>query len=259
MNASIALFDSGIGGLSVMREVRRLLPRHDLLYFADTAYCPYGPRPLTEIRARSLAIGRWLMERGAGLLLVACNTASSATLELLRAELPLPVVGMEPGLKPAVAASRNGRIGVLATSNTLAGVRFAALVERHAGGVEMLTQPCPGLVEQVEAGDLDGPATRALVERYLQPLLERGADTIVLGCTHYPFLRPLLVEIAGPGVTLVDTGPAVAAQVARVAARHALPSGSGVVRCWTSGDPATVAPVISRLLRENVVVESVSI
>ena len=221
-----------------MREVRRLLPRHDLLYFADTAYCPYGPRPLTEIRARSLAIGRWLMERGAGLLLVACNTASSATLELLRAELPLPVVGMEPGLKPAVAASRNGRIGVLATSNTLAGVRFAALVERHAGGVEMLTQPCPGLVEQVEAGDLDGPATRALVERYLQPLLE---------------------EIAGPDVTLVDTGPAVAAQVVRVAARHALPSGSGVVRCWTSGDPATVAPVISRLLRENVVVESVSI
>lgn len=251
-NASIGVFDSGLGGLSVMREVRWRLPRHDLLYFADTAYCPYGPRPPAEIVGRARAIGRWLIDHGAGLLLVACNTASSAALDLLRAELPLPIVGMEPGLKPAVAISRNGRVGVLATSTTLAGARFAALVERHAGGVQVITQPCPGLVERIEAGDLDGSATRALVERYVHPLLARGADTIVLGCTHYPFLRPLIEEIAGPGIALVDTGPAVAAQVARVAAQHALPPGSGRARCWTSGDPASVGPAVWRLLGEAV-------
>src|SRR5262245_36018669 len=147
---TIALFDSGLGGLSILHEVRQRLPRHDLLYLADTAYCPYGPRPAEEVRARALAIGRWLVGRGAGLLVVACNTASSAALELLRAELPITVVGMEPGLKPAAAATRSGRVGVLATSSTLAGERFAGLVERYADGIEVITQPCPGLVELVE-------------------------------------------------------------------------------------------------------------
>ncbi|HEX5689478.1 MAG TPA: aspartate/glutamate racemase family protein, partial [Roseiflexaceae bacterium] len=155
--SAIGLFDSGLGGLSLLREVRQLLPRHDLLYLADTAYCPYGPRPVAEVRARSLAIGRWLRDRGARIVVVACNTASSAALELLRAELPIPIVGMEPGLKPAAAATRSGRVGVLATNNTLGGSRFAALVERYAGGVEVITQPCPGLVELVEAGTLQGP------------------------------------------------------------------------------------------------------
>jgi glutamate racemase len=165
------MFDSGLGGLSILREVRQRLPRHDLLYLADSAYCPYGPRHADEVRARALAIGRWLVEQGAALLVVACNTASSAALDVLRAELPIAVVGMEPGLKPAAAATRSGRIGVLATSNTLAGARFAALVERYAEGVEVITQPCPGLVELVEAGELDGRAARALVERYVAPLL----------------------------------------------------------------------------------------
>src|SRR4029079_17493230 len=137
---NIALFDSGLGGLSVLREVRGLLPRHDLLYLADTAYCPYGPRPLGEVRARALAVGRWLIGQGAGLLVVACNTASAAALELLRAELPIVVVGMEPGVKPAAAATHSGRVGVLATSNTLSGARFAALVERYAEGIEVITQ-----------------------------------------------------------------------------------------------------------------------
>ena len=245
---AIGLFDSGVGGLSVLREVRRLLPLHDLLYVADTAYCPYGPRPLAEVRARSLAIGEQLVNAGAGMLVVACNTASSAALEFLRAELPIAVVGMEPGLKPAAAATRSGRVGVLATSNTLAGARFAALVERYADGVEVITQPCPGLVECVETGDLAGPGARALVERYVAPLLAQGVDTLALGCTHYPFLRPLIAEVAGTGVAIVDTGPAVARQVARVAAERSLPAGQGAKRFWTTGDPAQVGPVARRLL-----------
>src|SRR5262245_59935595 len=254
---AIALFDSGLGGLSVLREVHGWLPRHDLLYLADTAYCPYGPRPLAEVRARVLAIGPWLVEQGAGLLVVACNTASSLALEPLRAELPIAVVGMEPGLKPAAAATRSGRVGVLATSNTLAGGRFAALVERYAAGVEVLTQPCPGLVELVEAGELAGSPTRALVERYVVPLLECGVDTLVLGCTHYPFLRPAIAAVAGSDVAIVDTGPAVARQVARVAAQQGLPAGLGRARFCTTGDGARVTTAARRLLHEAVVVEAV--
>src|SRR5262245_11013971 len=254
---AIALFDSGLGGLSVLREVHGWLPRHDLLYLADTAYCPYGPRPLAEVRARVLAIGPWLVEQGAGLLVVACNTASSAALDMLRAELPIAVVGMEPGLKPAAAATRSGRVGVLATSNTLAGARFAALVERYAEGVELITQPCPGLVELVEAGQLEGPAAYALIERYVAPLLARGVDTLVLGCTHYPFLRPAIAAVVGPDVTIVDTGPAVARQVARVAAQHGLAPGEGRLHFWTTGESAQVTTAARRLLGEEVVVESV--
>src|SRR5262245_39392689 len=252
---TIALFDSGLGGLSILREVRQRLPRHDLVYLADSAYCPYGPRPADEVRARALAIGRWLVEQGAELLVVACNTASSAALELLRAELPIAVVGMEPGLKPAAAATRSGRVGVLATSGTLEGPSFAALVERYAEGVEVITQPCPGLVELVEAGELDGPLVRALLERYIAPLQDRGVDTLVLGCTHYPFLRSTIAAVAGPDVTIVDTGPAVAGQVARVAAQRGLPSGEGRARYWTTGDPAQVTAAARRVLDAAVEVE----
>jgi glutamate racemase len=255
---TIALFDSGLGGLSILREVRRRLPQHDLLYLADTAYCPYGPRQPDEVCARALAIGNWLVGQGAGLLVVACNTASSAALELLRAELPITVVGMEPGLKPAAAATHSGRVGVLATSSTLAGARFAGLVERYAEGVEVITQPCPGLVELVEAGELDGPTARTLIGRYVAPLLERGVDTLVLGCTHYPFLRPTIADIAGPHVAIVDTGPAVAQQVARVAEQRGLPAGHGRACFWTTGDSARVTAAARRLLDEAVVVEAVS-
>jgi glutamate racemase len=247
----IALFDSGLGGLSVLRDLRRVLPQHDLQYFADTAFCPYGPRPVAFVQERSLQIARWLIERGARIIVVACNTASSAALELLRAELPVPIVGTEPGLKPAAAATRSGRVGVLATSNTLSGQRFAMLAQRFAHGVEMLTQHCPGLVDAVERGDLASNATRALVESYVEPLLARGVDTLVLGCTHYPFLRPLIAEVAGPDVQIIDTGPAIARQTARVAAQHGISAGAGRLQCWTSGDPKEVAPVLQRLLGEE--------
>lgn len=243
----IALFDSGLGGLSVLREVRVLLPHHELMYVADSAFCPYGPKPVAFVRKRSLAIGRWLVDRGAALLVVACNTASSAALDVLRAELPIPVVGMEPGLKPAVAATRTGRIGVLATVNTISGGRMQGLIARYADGVEVLTQPCPGWVEQVEAGDLASDLTRELVAHYVVPLIDRGADTLVLGCTHYPFLRPLIAEVAGPRVAIIDTGPAVARQVARMVQYHGVAAKHAAIRVYTSGDPRMVTPVLRAL------------
>jgi len=243
----IGVFDSGLGGLSVVRALRERLPAHDVLYLADSAFCPYGPRPVDEVRGRSLACARWLMERGAGLVVVACNTATSAAVELLRAELPVPVVGMEPGIKPAAAATRSGQVGVLATNGTLAGERFARLVERFAEGVAVTTVACPGLVALVEAGELDSPRARASVAGYLAPLRERGVDAIVLGCTHFPFLRPLIAELAGPGVAIVDTGPAVAAQAARLARAAALPPGHGALACATTAAPAGVAPALARV------------
>lgn len=236
---TIALYDSGMGGLSVLREVRALLPRHDLLYLADAAFCPYGARPAEAVRERALACGRWLARHGAHMLVVACNTATAVAIEALRGELAAPVVGMEPGVKPAIAATRSGVVGVLATGGTLASERFSALVQRFAGGVEVRTVPCPGLVECVEEGDVSGPRPRALLRRYLGAL--HAADTIVLGCTHYPFLRALIAELAGPDVRLIDTGPAVARRVAALAQRlPALPR-TGALRCFTTGAAAAFA------------------
>jgi glutamate racemase len=239
----IGIYDSGMGGLSVMRAVRMLLPTHNLLYLADTAFCPYGPRPVEEVRDRALACTGWLIEQGVQMVVVACNTASSAALELLRAEYLVPIVGMEPGVKPAVAATRSGQVGILATSGTLTGQRFASLVQRFASRVAVQTVPCPGLVERVELGDLDGPQTREVLEACLHPLQAEGVDTIVLGCTHFHFVAPLIREVAGPEVTVIDTALAVARQVARVAAQIGLSRGERVIRFATSGDPASIAPV----------------
>lgn len=246
----IGLYDSGLGGLTVMQAVRQLLPQHNLCYLADTAFCPYGPRPTEEVRERALACTRWLVTRGAHLIVVACNTASSAALEVLRAELSVPIVGMEPGLKPAIQSTRVGRVGVLATGGTLSGARFARLVERFAGEVQVQTVPCTGLVERIEAGDLHSPQTRQLLQHYLAPLMEQGVDTIVLGCTHYPLLRPMIDELVSPHVTIIDTGPAVAQQVARVAAMTGLAPDAGWVCAATTGDPAKVSPIFARLWGE---------
>jgi glutamate racemase len=216
MRRPIGVFDSGVGGISVLKEIRALLPDADLIYVADSGHCPYGGKSYAEIQARAGAIAGFLVEAGARVVVVACNTATAAAIETLRATFSdVPIVGMEPALKPAAAATRSGVVGVLATGATLGGERFAGLAARFSEGVELLTQACPGLVEQVERGDLDGPATRELLRRYVQPLLARGADTLVLGCTHYPFLREALVDLVGPRVALIDTGAAVARQVER--------------------------------------------
>lgn len=253
----VGIFDSGVGGLSVLREIRQHLPNESLLYVADSAYVPYGEKSPEVIAARCHLIAEHLLARQAKALVVACNTATVAAVASLRARYPdLPIVGMEPAVKPAAAATRSGVVGVLATSGTLKSAKFAALLDRFAHDVEVVTQPCPGLVECIEAGKLDDPATRVLLEGYVAPLLERGCDTIILGCTHYPFLRPLLEQLVPASVTLVDTGAAVARQLARLLTSHGLlASGpSRATRYWSSGSTLQLAAGVENLLKETVVV-----
>ncbi len=247
----IGLFDSGMGGLSVMQEVRRLLPNEDLLYFGDQRHCPYGSHTEEQVRERAFHIAAFLLEQGAKLLVVACNTASVAALDALRERYPeVPIVGMEPAVKPAAAATRNGRVGVLATTVTLHGERFASLLRRYAQGVEVLTLPGTGLVERVEAGQVDTPETEAWLRTLLHPFRQAGVDTLVLGSTHYPFLRPLIERVMGPQVTVIDAGLPVARQVHRLLERSALenrPGRAGRETFYTSGILEQVRPVLERL------------
>ncbi len=253
--APVGVFDSGLGGLSVLREIRGLLPGESLLYIADSAHVPYGSKPPGFIVARSRALARFLLDQGAKALVIACNTATAAAAHTLRADWPhIPIVGMEPAVKPAVAATRNGIVGVLATVGTLQSARFAALLDDFARDVRVVVQPAPGLPESVEAGALDSPATRDLVARYLAPILDAGADTLVLGCTHYPFLKPLITQIAGPGLALIDTGAAVARQLERRLTETALlaPPAADThtptsARFWTTGDLADSEPALHLL------------
>lgn len=252
---AIGVFDSGVGGLSVLRHIRQALPREHLIYVADSGHVPYGDKPVHYIEQRSLALTRFLVEQGAAAIVIACNTASAAAVATLRGQFDLPVVAMEPAVKPAVAATRKGIIGVLATTGTLESARFAALLERYSGDVEIITQGCPGLVEQVERGDLSGAETRWLIERYTAPLLARGADTLVLGCTHYPFLSPLISEVAGAEVVLIDTGAAVARQLQRCLPEGQPERGSGMqtsAEFWTSGDATQASRIISALWQDGV-------
>ncbi|MDH4233888.1 MAG: glutamate racemase [Gallionella sp.] len=255
----IGVFDSGVGGLSVLREIRRELPGENLLYVADSGHAPYGDKPGQTIEARSIAIGEFLLSRHAKAIVVACNTATGAAIKTLRARFSVPIVAMEPAVKPAAAHTKSGVIGVLATSGTLSSSNFAKLHERFGAEVEILVQACPGLVEQVEAGDLSGGNTRALIEKYLVPLLAQEADTIVLGCTHYPFLAPLIREIAGPAVAIIDPAPAVARELRRRLASTHLLSGKhrgGTELFWTSAKPDTARPVISQLWGMDIEVQS---
>lgn len=215
MGRTIGVFDSGVGGLSVLRHIRAALPDANLIYVADSAHAPYGEKSPVFIEARALLLSRFLVEQGAEALVIACNTATAAAATAVRERHALPVVAMEPAVKPAVAATQSGVVGVLATVGTLESARFAALLEKYAGGVKIVTQGCPGLVEAVERGDLRGIETRRLLERYTAPLLAAGADTLILGCTHYPFLVPLIREIVGEHVALVETGAAVARELER--------------------------------------------
>ena len=248
---AVGIFDSGVGGTTVLRHLRELLPHEDLLYLADQASCPYGARPAAELRRLSAACAGWLIDRGAALVVVACNTASAAALHWLRQQFPAtPFVGMVPAVKPAAAETRSGVVGVLATPATIQGELLDEVVLRWAGGATVVRQACPGLVERIEAGQIAAPETVALLETYLAPLLDTGADTIVLGCTHYPFLARQIQQVAGPGVRLIDAAPAVARQAARVWAEHGLARGDpghpGAVRYATSGD----ARELARLLRD---------
>lgn len=247
--APVGVFDSGLGGLSVAREIRELLPRESILYYADTLNCPYGGRPLDEIRELSLEAGRELVHGGAKVIVVACNTASGAALETLREELPVPIIGMEPAVKPAARMTKASAIGVMATAATLRTDRFQRLAREHAAGVELVATACPGLVELVEAGELDGDRVRATLAEIVVPLRAAGVDAVVLGCTHYPFLRRAIEEALGPDVQVIDSGEAVARQVKRVLSETGgLAEGHpGEIHLRTTGDAEQVARVATRL------------
>lgn len=255
--ATIGVFDSGVGGLSVLRAIAQQLPQAPLHYLADSAHAPYGARDAAFIEQRALALAGRLLDEGAGMLVVACNTASVVAVARLRERWAgLPIVAMEPALKPAAAITKSGTVGVLATERTLASAAVQRLQAAHPQ-VRWRLQPCPGWVEAIERGDTDGPATRALVQRHVRPLVDAGADTLVLGCTHYPFLAPLIAEAAGPGVTLVDPAPAVARQVAaRRPPAAAGPVPPAAPRFSSTGDPAHAAALISRLWGAPVAVQA---
>ena len=223
VNRPIAVFDSGVGGLSVLRHLQALLPYERLIYLADQANVPYGSRSLAEIRAFSESITRYLLQLETKIIVVACNTASGAALTYLRRTFPdVPFVGMEPAVKPAALQSKSGKVGVLATTGTFESQRYEALMARFAQGVDVFENPCRGLVDLIEAGNLDGAETKTLLRACVAPMLAQGIDTLVLGCTHYPFVRPLLEKIVGPDVTIIDPAPAVARQTARLLQQNKL-------------------------------------
>jgi glutamate racemase len=252
----VGIFDSGVGGLSVWREIARELPRESTIYVADQAHLPYGPRPPEEVRGYAESITTELLARRCKAIVVACNTASAAALKSLRERHPdVPFVGMEPAVKPAVTRSKSRVVGVMATPGTLQGRMFALAVERFAAGVTLVNQPCAGLVERIEAGELDAPATEALVRELLQPMLAAGADTIVLACTHYPFVTPVIRRIAGASVQIIDPAPAVVRQLGRVLEERGLAAGlddQPAHRFLTTGEPAA----LQRALRKLVGVET---
>jgi len=247
----IGFFDSGVGGLSVLREVYHQLPYEDTLYFADSIHCPYGYRTEEEIRGYVEQAVAWLIGQGSKIIVVACNTASAASLSYLRAVFDLPIVGMEPALKPAVECSQAHKVGVIATEITLKGQLFAGLLERFAQGTEVYAQACPHLAPLVEAGKLEGPETEEVLRGYLEPMLAAGIDALVLGCTHYPFLRPAIEQVVGPGVRIIDPSPAVAGQTGRVLTRQGLHTPlrrSGRHIFYTTGDSLAYEQMVRRLI-----------
>lgn len=257
----IGVFDSGVGGLSVLQEIRRVLPGEDLLYVADSGHAPYGDKSQQFIEDRSLAISDFLVSQNVKAIVVACNTATGAAIATLRARFSVPIIAMEPAVKPAAEHTKSGVIGVLATSRTLASDNFVQLFARYGHDVQILGQACPGLVEQVEAGDLCGHKTRILLKHYVLPLLERDADIIVLGCTHYPFLAPLIQEIAGARVAVIDSAAAVARELCRrltVAKLLAETSQIATESFWTSGALEHAQPLVSQLWKADVEVRALN-
>ncbi|HEX5107831.1 MAG TPA: glutamate racemase [Vicinamibacterales bacterium] len=242
----IGVFDSGVGGLSVLRAIRQALPSEDVIYVADSGNAPYGDRPRDFIERRSIAIVEFLCDHGVKALVVACNTATGVAVRTLRSRFTFPIVAMEPAVKPAATTTRSGIVGVLATTQTLSSANFLKLVDEHGARAQVLIQPCPGLVDQVEQGELQATKTRTLLEGYVQPLLAKGADTLVLGCTHYAFLRPLIQDIAGPNVTLIDPAAPVARELKRrLESAGLLAEGerTGRETFWTSGSGEAIARI----------------
>lgn len=244
----IGAFDSGVGGLSIVAEIRRQLPGEPVVYLADQAWAPYGERSLGAVRLRSFAIVDHLLGLGATTIVVACNTASAAALVELRVRHPgIPFVGMEPAVKPAAAQTGRGVVGVLATTATFQGELYSSVVDRHAAGVELVSRAGTGLVELIEQGVLDGPELDALLRHHLEPMIAAGIDTLVLGCTHYPFVAEPIRRILGGDVRLIDPAPAVARQVGRVIGHPVTTRDPIPITYLTTGDPARFSRQIAAM------------
>ena len=260
----IGVFDSGVGGLSVLRSIREQMPEEDVIYFGDQGHVPYGPRSMEQIQNFSEGITKFLLKHDSKIIVVACNTASAAALKYLRATFPgISFVGMEPAVKPAAETTKTGRVGVLATPATFQGALYASVVERFGAEVELFQHTCPGLVGQIEKGDLDSSATRTILENALNPMLDKNIDTVVLGCTHYPFVIPLIEQIVGDAkrVRVIDPAPSVARQVRRLLEADGMKNQSGKdgrVRYITSGDGASMKSMLTLLLETDGEVESVT-
>lgn len=265
ITAPIGLYDSGVGGLSVWQAVHQTLPAESLIYIADTAHVPYGEKSRHAIVARARILGDFFRQQGVKAIVVPCNTATAAAIGVLRTEHPdIPIIGIEPAVKPAAQLSHKQCIGVLATTGTLSSPRFRQLVEREAETCKVLLQPCPSWVMAVERGELNGPATRQLVAEKVLPLLEAGADVLVLGCTHFPFLLPALREVVGPDLPILETGQAVTCQLQRQLAHYQwlqTPASTPTtpnLRFLSSGDPERLRQIGSQLLGLNIHTEQLA-
>ncbi len=260
--APIGIFDSGLGGLSVLREIRAQLPHESLLYVADSRYAPYGEKPERFVEARTLQVCEWLVAQGCKALVIACNTATMHAVQTLRERLPLPIIGVEPGLKPAAAASRSKVVGVLATANTLRSAKFGRLLASMEGESRFVCEAGLGLVPLIEQGDVSSAAVRERLNAYLTPMLEAGADTLVLGCTHYPFLSETIRAMVGDQLALVDTGSAIARQLARKLAEHDLAAGPDAVphhRYGSTKDAAHLRAMAATFLQVDASMETLVI
>ena len=257
--APIGIFDSGVGGLSVMHHIQLELPGECLVYVADSRYAPYGDKSEAEVVQRSLLLSEFLLGIGVKALVVACNTATAAAITQLRNRFALPIIGMEPALKPAVSSTTTGVVGILATSGTLNSSKFENLNVQFGQNVKVIAQGCPGLVEQIELGEFDSDKTYRLVRDYVSRLVRCGVDTIVLGCTHYPLLKTLIQRVAGPDIEVIDTGKAVAKQLARRLAEGGLlldSSHRGSIEFWSSSSSERTCQTIARLYRTDILLRS---
>lgn len=259
VDAPIGVFDSGVGGLSVLKAIRDELSHENLIYVADSANAPYGDQDPTFIADRTNLISRFLIASHAKAIVVACNTATVVAIDQLRAWCPIPVIAMEPAIKPAAIRTQSGVVGVLATGHTVASSSVARLCSQYGTDAKILLKPCPGLVEFVERGELSSSDTRSLLSGYLTPLLEAGVDVLVIGCTHYSFLTALIRELAGPNVEVIDPAASVARELTRrlgtnrrSAARLEPPS----ERFFTSGQTSVGQSVMSTLLGKGIFVHS---
>jgi glutamate racemase len=251
----IGVFDSGVGGLSVLHALRQELPHEHFLYVGDSGCAPYGDRSAHFVIERATTITRFLVDNGAKAVVIACNTATGVAAEPLRARFAVPIVAIEPAVKPAASRTRSRVVGVLATAGTLSSPNVAKLLASYGSDVEFVIQPCPGLADQVEKGELASDVTRALVRRYVRPIVDKGGDIVVLGCTHYPFLRQIIEDVAGPGVDIIDPATPVARELRRRLESAGLlneSAAAGTERFWTTGTLEVVAPIVRQLWGTNV-------